>query len=473
MNTRLQRWLPEIGLTALALFFALRELGTFPAAWEDDGLFMLTARTLADGGGYAIPILDHLWPYPYALGVGPLVILPSALSMKLLGFSIEAARVPQVFYLLGMIALFYLLAQKLTDTTAARWSTALLITLSAFVNTGKPVLGEVPGLFFLTLGMLCWQRTHSSRAWTIATGVAFGLAVQTKMTYALLFPALIVCACAALLTRDRRSCISTTHILMIALLVFLPWKLIEWTQGGDVGGFLHDLIISPEGKAGFYVLRENRALLLRFPYLYFGLLLVLGSTGIARTKNLPRHLRIFLISLIALFILYFLNREGWYRHLLPAHVFLLPFVPVGAFLLLPRTIGVPVLLLFAIAQGIWQFSYQGSPRGTEGAEAATYVEQNLATQNIIIQHAEVFVRLPRNIHWRFFPLPEFAASAPKAYASFTTEERCFPILRKLNSVERVAYAERITDVAGRYALLQPAKDCATREKPDVLHILPP
>ena len=44
--------LPEAILLVLAGYFTFRDLGTFPAAWEDDSIFMLTARMLADGKGY-------------------------------------------------------------------------------------------------------------------------------------------------------------------------------------------------------------------------------------------------------------------------------------------------------------------------------------------------------------------------------------------------------------------------------------
>src|SRR3989338_510519 len=37
MLRSVRRFLPEIILCAIALFFTFRELGTFPAAWEDSG----------------------------------------------------------------------------------------------------------------------------------------------------------------------------------------------------------------------------------------------------------------------------------------------------------------------------------------------------------------------------------------------------------------------------------------------------
>src|SRR5688572_26574291 len=118
--------LPEISLIVLLGYFALRELGTFPASWEDDGLFMIVARNFAEGRGYMLPMLEHQWFYPYVLGIGPIVIAPSALAIKLLGFSVEAARIPMVLYLALASLGTYLLTQKLAGRTEALLATLLL-----------------------------------------------------------------------------------------------------------------------------------------------------------------------------------------------------------------------------------------------------------------------------------------------------------------------------------------------------------
>jgi hypothetical protein len=54
----------------------------------------MTARNVAEGRGYAIDLLRDLWHFPYFLAVGPTVILPVAVSLKLFGVSIAAARLP-------------------------------------------------------------------------------------------------------------------------------------------------------------------------------------------------------------------------------------------------------------------------------------------------------------------------------------------------------------------------------------------
>src|SRR3989338_7740322 len=130
-----------MALIGVALFFFTRELGTFPAAWADDSLFMIVA----------LPILDRPWSSPYILGVGPTLLLPVALAIKLFGFSVAIARLPMLDFLCATAFCMYIFTNHIAGRNAARWTSALLISLSAFVNTGKPVLGEVPVFFFLLL----------------------------------------------------------------------------------------------------------------------------------------------------------------------------------------------------------------------------------------------------------------------------------------------------------------------------------
>src|SRR3989344_7633290 len=129
--------LPECIIASAALFFFVRELGTFPAAWNDDSLFMIVAREYALGNGYTLPLLDRPWIYPYILQVVPMLTYPSAFFMKIQGLSIVAARIPMVLYLCGTTIIFYVLTKKIAGRPSACFATALLVSLSAFVNTGK------------------------------------------------------------------------------------------------------------------------------------------------------------------------------------------------------------------------------------------------------------------------------------------------------------------------------------------------
>ena len=458
---RLPRWLPEALLAVTALFFVFRELGTFPAVWNDDGLFMIVAKSFASGHGYVMPILGREWAYPYFLAVGPTLILPVALSMKLFGISALAARIPMALYLLGASALFYVLANRLTNRTAARYGTALLITLSAFVNTGKPVLGEIPAAFFLLLGLLLWPRAERSFAWSILCGAVLGLAILTKLTYGLVLPAIGVAWILTCTQRQWRISWKLAIIGVTAFLVFLPWRILEASQQpGLLGEFLFLLGGTGENPVPFLTIPENPSILLRFPFFAYAFFLITGSIGMRRVwiRDQSRLLTV-IASMIALFTLYFLTSFGWYRHILFAHILLLPFVPVGVLYLFRKRVGSVVLLLIIFLQTAWQWDHRGASSSTYGAAAAAWVREEYADKDLIIQQAEVFAVLPENLHWLYLTNPILSRHLPTHFVTPDERHRCMPVLRRLSEEDRKEFFGRLIPVAGPYFLVEPPAHC--------------
>ena len=458
-------WSPEIGLAILALFFIYRELGTFPVSWIDEGYFVMTAKTLAAGHGYAMPILGKLWYFPYFLAVGPTVILPTALSLQLFGLSLAAARLPMTVYLLGTCVVMYVFTRQIAGRESARWSTLLLVTLSAFVNTGKPVLGEVPGFFFLLVGISLMssvngQDRHATK-YDIAAGVAFGLSVMTKLTFGLVYPALGLLWCIALATRQWKIWKSLTVILCIAIAIYLPWYVLEFSAGGRTIDeiFLYLSSGIDNDTVFLNVLRRMPELLLRLPFVAFGIFLLLGGTGLARLRSrIPWTQWGVIVLLIGFFTFYTFNLYGWYRHLLAAHLLLLPFVPVGAAKLFGKKFAIVVLVSIAIAQGIWQFQHRGAGRGSALAETVRIVQQDYATTDLLIEHSEVFAQLPENPHWLFLMRERLSPTITDPIV-IPDSMRCFAHLRKLNETEIPQYEKTGKPVGSYWIIPSPEPGC--------------
>lgn len=458
MQRIVRDYFPELLLTSVALFFFLRELGTFPSAWEDDSIFMLVARMLADGHGYTLPILGKMWQYPYILGVGPTLTVPSAVAIQIFGFSVAAARTAQVLYLTGCSVCVYTFSRAISDRTNARWATAMLVTLSAFVNTGKPVLGEVPALFFLMLGLLFWLRADQSAhlRWSMLVGAMFGLAAVTKLTFGIVFPALALCIVVALLRKSYKSIVELITILVVALLFFSSWKIVEIMHNESSLSFLLLRSGLGNGAVPFNVLRNNASLLLRMPYQYFAFLFtfaVVGAWGMR--KSMTCYKLCFLWACIILFTIYFFNNEGWYRHLLPAHVLLLSFVTFGVRRLLGNRWGGAVLVVCIAAQSWWQWDYRGSTRSEEAAQAATILKERHRDTPLIIRHSEVFVRDPYVSQWLFLPLPAIASYAPEEYVRLSEGMQCYPQLWKVPLHEQAALGAAAEQVYQRFTLVKP------------------
>lgn len=456
MITRLKHWIPETVIALVALIFMLRELGTFPASWADEGLFMIVAKMLAGGQGYAMPLLEGKWLYPYFLNVGPTLIVPVALSIKLFGLSLEAARIPMVLWMIVCTLLFYIFTRRIAGRTNALWATTLLVTLSAFVNTGKPVLGEIPAFTFLIGGLLVLMRPQSLKR-TLGSGVLFGLAFLTKITFGLILPALGVAALHALIRKRWRELGDITAIGFLTILVFLPWRILEMAHTIGSEGLVEQMqnfLAGGDGSTLMYVLRFTPELLLRLPYLAFGLFFLFAATGWWTLRSRLNATTWIVIGAFALLVtLYFLNGFGWYRLLLPAHLLLLPFVPTGAFTILGKRMGAIVLALIIVAQAHWQWTHRGSSPSLEGPQAVAYIREHYPEKDLIIEQTETFAQLPLNPHWRFI-MPNISFSLPPEFSTVAGNDCRIPLLRKLSDEQKRAYRPSAIETAGgRYVIV--------------------
>lgn len=465
----LKRWWPEMLIGAFALFFILRHLGTFPSAWEDDSFYMIIAKNIATGQGYTLPVYDYLWEHPFFLAVGPTLLWPVALSIKIFGFSVLSARIPMALYLLLTCIMLYRYVYVLAGRSSAQWALALLVSLSAFINTGKPVLGEIPGFLYMLLGLLTLHKAdrQSSWMWHVLAGMLFGLAIVTKLTYG------IVCiglGMALLLTCTRREWRKAKMLFLSScttILVLLLFNPVLNIIHGDFVNEVHQFALSGGTGNFLHVLREQPELLLRFPYLYFGALLILGAIGMWQMHaSLTRSEYAILISVITLFMFYFLNNPGWYRHLLPAHLFLLPFVPSGAQYLCGKRAAAVLLTVFIVLQGIWQLQYRGSTFSDEGERAAVTLEERFRTVKMVVEPPEIYVRLTPNPLW-FFISGEFHTRSYALFSSLplTPAKHCLPLLRKANATDLKNYGSELIAVAGRYVLFPPPRSCTERGTP--------
>lgn len=460
---RMMRWLPECLLCTVFLFFALRRLGTFPAVWADDGLFMIVAKNLAQGHGYALPILGWDWSRPYILAVGPTLMVPVAAAIKLGGFSVAVARLPMVLYLLGSVVACYIFVRRVGDLAAARWNAALLISLSAFINTGKPVLGEVPAFFFLMLGILLLQTGRPSALSAAGAGIALGLSVMTKLPFALVFPALAVAWIVAAITHDRRELALLGTAGMSALLVALIGA--YWMGLGK--GFVDEVRIFLFEKRSvvpldaFVPIISRPFDLLRAAYAHYALIVLLACAGWWTVRStMHRSLSIIIIVTVTLFAVYFLNGPGWYRALLPSTLLLFLFVPAGARGLLGK-VGATVLLSgIVIMQGYWQYTGGGSSGSSEAAEAAHVLVAEWQDQDLVILAPEVFVRLPENPHWLFLSEElRDAERQPPQIREQLALTRCLPVLRKESHENLESQRAAYRTVSGRYIVLDPPSGC--------------
>lgn len=178
-------------------FLVFHNLTRFPAPWFDEGSHLHVPKTLATYGVYADISSEGFRYYGPTIGVGPTVMLPIAAMFKLFGAGLLQARLIMALYLLAALYIFH----RLTDFLAGKWVAwiALALILSSrsvlFLEYGRQLLGEVPGLFFLLLAVYLWFSKWNENDWKRLSliGLLFGLAMVTKYQYLLfLAPTLIL-----------------------------------------------------------------------------------------------------------------------------------------------------------------------------------------------------------------------------------------------------------------------------------------
>jgi len=171
----------------LVVFLAAWHLVDYPLTWYDEGSHLHVPKTLVLHGVYADQSSEGFRYYGPTIGVGPTVLLPIAGVFKVAGIGLLQARVVMVVYLLAAIAVFWRLAGWLGGRRLAWVATALFVSSRGvgLFEYGRQVLGEVPGFFFIAIGLLLWFTTWERATWSrlTAVGLLLGLGVVTKTQF--------------------------------------------------------------------------------------------------------------------------------------------------------------------------------------------------------------------------------------------------------------------------------------------------
>ncbi|MCG8350253.1 MAG: glycosyltransferase family 39 protein [Chloroflexales bacterium] len=179
-----------------------------PWPWFDEGLNVSAAAAIARDGVYALPDAQGFRVLDPAIQTGPTVIVPIAVAFQAFGVGFLQARLVIIGFALVALVGYWLLAQRLVGRRASLLAVAFLLAgspepMASFIPMSRQVLGEVPSLAYLLLGVLIWlpavQRQSTKLTPFILAGLAWGIALITKSQVLLTFPA----ALAAVAAFDR------------------------------------------------------------------------------------------------------------------------------------------------------------------------------------------------------------------------------------------------------------------------------
>lgn len=332
-----------------ALFFSFYKLSESPSVWYDEGFYSQVAENVSLGKGSVLQVEPgKTIPASTAVTVGYPLIYPVAASYLLFGVGVLQGRVVMALFILGFLAGSYVLVRRLHGRDTAAFSLLLLATFPVLYGNGKSVLGEVPGMFYLTLAFLslhALERSgYKSHVSAVFSGLFAGLCMATKPEYILLVPALGL----VLLLFWRKIVPHWKNVLLAigaALAPMVLWFYIQFASSDSFGSVIAFYANPYEITNLSSVVTHNalRFLTEASPLYLFVTLLIWGITLISRVrdKNISAvEVAAFVFSLAV--ILSFLRTPGWYRYFFPAQILgLLFFVPSLFYLTEKAVVAVP------------------------------------------------------------------------------------------------------------------------------------
>jgi len=178
------RW-GEIIFIVIFLFAAFFRLDAVPPVWWDEGWTLSVARNWLEFGHYG-RLLEGQLVSP-GLEAWPTVTASVYLSFRAFGIGVVQARLVGVVFTLASVTLLYYLALYLFNRATAVGTLLVITLLPAYaelfpVYFGRQVLGEMPALFFLLCGYVCFLfvTRHSILALTGAI-IFWSLGLATKL----------------------------------------------------------------------------------------------------------------------------------------------------------------------------------------------------------------------------------------------------------------------------------------------------
>ncbi len=257
------------GLAALLASLWLATLNARPLFNPDEGRYAEIPREMLAGGDWVIPHLNGL----AYIEKPPLQYWATALSYRLLGPSVFAARLYCALTALGTLALTGLAACRLGGVDAGWRAAAVLAGMFLFVVMGQLLTLDMSLTFYITLSLMAFllaQSAAQSRHWMLLGWAATACGVLTKGPVAAALPAAVLILY-SLYSRDfspwRR--LHAKWGLPLFLAITVPWHLLA---AGRLPDFLQ-----------FYFVHEHVARYLtpsadrEEPLWYFGAIFFAGS----------------------------------------------------------------------------------------------------------------------------------------------------------------------------------------------------
>lgn len=172
-------------ILAIVLLYGFLPLGTAFQFGGDEGYELITGFLMSKG----YVLYTQIWN-----DQPPLLVLLLDLLFKIFGPSILAARLLAAGFGLLMFAAFFQTVKIGSGKWAALIGTFLLLASPGILEISVSVMQEVPTFALVLLSLWCLLRSRPTGRsfWLVVSGSVFGLAMATKLTAMIAFPAMIL-----------------------------------------------------------------------------------------------------------------------------------------------------------------------------------------------------------------------------------------------------------------------------------------
>lgn len=341
-----------LGFILLCVFVvSIHTLTTKPGLWVDESKSILLSRSYANHGTLDIEVSPGNYSdvKPLLQSTGYAVTVPLGLLFSFFTESFVLARFYMLLWMISALFAIYFFVSKISNQSIALFATALVATFASFHDSGRTVVGEIPGFLFLIIGLYLYIHKRSD----VWAGLFMSLSLVTKPSvYLSVIPALIVLALVSnSIWQDKLKSLGRLFVGSLAPALLWVHYSLELTSKSGVLEQITGFLSNPYGNSSHSNILTN---IVAIPHtatiIYFAIFIILILFSYKKIQNLQaRYLIIFTLVYSFFAFIYYLRSPGWLRYLVAADMLILICLPIAlAYLNLRWRLGLWVIIAFQI-----------------------------------------------------------------------------------------------------------------------------
>jgi 4-amino-4-deoxy-L-arabinose transferase-like glycosyltransferase len=228
-------------LIALAALLHVATIGTGDLYSQTEGQYAGAAREMVETNQWLMPTNDGI----PRLQKPPLLYWLIIVSFKLFGINAAAARLPGALAVVALVALIFLIGEKLTDYWRGFIAGLIYLSLCGTFLLARIVMPEPVVSAFIAGAVFCaiggYQRRRNRRIWFAGFWICSAFACLTKGLLGIAYPAAIFLILSVFYreARMRFRGLLRWEYLAIFILIVAPWHI--WVQWHFPGYFRYQI----------------------------------------------------------------------------------------------------------------------------------------------------------------------------------------------------------------------------------------